>query len=132
VRVVLVCVQCLCFIFMKRVAASVMIVTVDDEFIDDFGSSEDDPGISGDESDDTSDTSDVEESDDANDISAGEEEDGFKVEVDAVAQKWRRSRTSSSTSGEWARLYAGLKTWHASLSDAKRSVTGPLVKPYRR
>ena len=78
----------------------------------DFGSSDDDSVLTEDEEEDS-------------DISDDEE-------VVNISQAWRRGRLSTSTSGEWSRLYTGLQKWHSELSNERRQCVGLLTKPYRR
>ncbi len=96
----------------------------------DYGSSEDDSVFSEDEDDDsdiTYDESDVDE-----EVGKVSQEGDYSEDVEDIAGKWRRGRLSTSTSGEWSRLYTGLQKWHRELSDEQTQCVGPLTKPYRR
>ena len=103
----------------------------------DLGSSEDDSALTGDEEDD----SDIDYDDESGSYNGGvvDEEVGnifqesdSSENTEAIAGQWRRGRHSSSTLGEWSRLYSGLQKWHMALSEQRRQSVGPLSKPYRR
>jgi hypothetical protein len=90
----------------------------------DLGSSEDDSVLTEDEEDD----SDISYDDEAGIDDGGDDDE----EVVNISQAWRRGRLSTSTSGEWSRLYTGLQKWHMELSDERKQCVGLLTKPYRR
>ena len=97
----------------------------------DFGSSDDDSVLTEDEEED-SDISDDEERDvDENEVKTLQE-GGYSETVEDIAGRWRKGRVSTSTSGEWSRLYTGLQKWHSELSNERRLCVGLLTKPYRR
>jgi hypothetical protein len=103
----------------------------------DLGSSEDDNVLTEDEEDDSDISYDDElgfddgGDDDVEVVNISQEGDSFE-DVEDIAGKWRRGRISTSTSGEWSRLYSGLQKWHRELSDERTQCVGPLTKPYRR
>lgn len=102
----------------------------------DLGSSEDDSALTGDE-DDESDIEYTESvSEDGGDVDeevGKNSQEGDSIEItEDIAEQWRRGRLSSSTLGEWSRLYTGLQKWHIALSEQRRQSVGPLSKPYRR
>ena len=113
-----------------------MIFTDDSASDSDLGSSEDDSGLTEDEEDDSDISYDELNFDDGGDVD-GEvvnisQEGDSSENVEDIAGAWRRGRLSTSTSGEWSRLYTGLQKWHRELSDERKQCAGPLTKPYRR
>ena len=55
-----------------------------------------------------------------------------EAELEGVVRIWQRGVHSTSTLGEWARLFRGMRKWHEQLSADRRSFVGPLIKPFRR
>ena len=102
----------------------------------DLGSSEDDSALTEDEEDDSDISYDELNFDDGGDVDGevvniSQEGDSIEITED-IAEQWRRGRLSSSTLGEWSRLYTGLQKWHMELSDERKQCVGLLTKPYRR
>lgn len=101
------------------------------------GSSEDDDDDNSyqdgsDESDDDEDN-DIDDDDDG----GGEEfcsptEGGEACDLEQITRRWRRNHRSSSSIGEWARVYGVLQRWHASQTDAYKTFLGPLTRPFSR
>jgi hypothetical protein len=99
----------------------------------DLGSSEDDSALTEDEDDDSDISYDTDDGGDVDEEVVNISQEGDSSEnVEDIAGKWRRGRLSTSTSGEWSRLYTGLQKWHRELSDERTLCVGPLTKPYRR
>lgn len=102
----------------------------------DLGSSEDDSVLTDDEEDGSDISCDELDCDVGNDVAEKGinilQEGGLCEQVDDIVGNWKRGRFSSSTSGEWARLYTGLQKWHGELSEEWKQFVGPLTKPYRR